>query len=157
MKYYDVESFKEWKRKQGKAYKSPPRANFFAAANHIKNLLDGKKINWAVFGSLAMLCLGSRREMPDIHITYDDRDFQRLKIKLEADQRYRDPQAYRLSEAYRNRVRLPKGMNSLFSSKLLVMTGPKFKDANCTESMDIEVDLVPPGESWRAFRLFWRC
>jgi hypothetical protein len=86
-KFYDVADFNNWKRKQGSAYKIPPRPNFLAAALHIGNLLDGKKINWAAMGGLAMLCLGSRRAMPDIHLVYDDREFTRIKIKLEADRR----------------------------------------------------------------------
>lgn len=36
-------------------------------------------------------------------------------------------------------------MNSMFSSKLLISTGPKHKDAGCTENADIEVELIPPG------------
>lgn len=90
-KYYDVEDFNNWKRKQGKAYRIPPRANFLAAANHIKEFFEKRKLNWAAMGGLAMLCLGSRREMPDIHIVYDDRDFQRIKSKLEGDHRYISP------------------------------------------------------------------
>ncbi|KAF2690466.1 hypothetical protein K458DRAFT_105955 [Lentithecium fluviatile CBS 122367] len=129
-KYYDVEEFNNWKRKQGSAYRTPPRANFVAAANYMRNFLEGKKFNWAAMLGLAMACLGSRREMSDLHIVYDDRDFHRIKVKLEADQR----------------VRLPKGMNSLFPSKLLLATGPKYKDAGCTDNVDIEVDLVPPGD-----------
>lgn len=86
-KYYNVDDFNNWKRKQGREFKSPPRANFLAAANYIGSLLDGKKCNWAAIGGLAMLCLGSRREMPDLHIVYDDRDFPRIKVKLESDRR----------------------------------------------------------------------
>lgn len=86
-KYYDVQEYNSWKRKQGKNFKCPPRANFLAAANHIRTLLDGKKINWAAAGGLAMLCLGSYREMPDIHLVYDDGAFQRIKDKLESNQR----------------------------------------------------------------------
>jgi len=43
------------------------------------------------------------------------------------------------------RVRLPKDMNSMFPSKLLISTGPKYKDAGCTENADIEVEIIPPG------------
>lgn len=87
-KYYDVENYNGWKRKQGKDFKCPPRPNYVAAAIYIRNLFDGKNFKWAVLGSLAMLCLGFPRAMPDIHIVYDDRDFKRIKEKLEADQRY---------------------------------------------------------------------
>ncbi|KAF2268835.1 hypothetical protein CC78DRAFT_354342 [Lojkania enalia] len=128
VKYYNVEDFNIWRRKQGRNLKSPPRANFLAAANHVKNLLDGKSINWAAFGGLAILCLGSHREMPDIHIVYDAQDFPKIQKRLELDRR----------------VRLPRGMNSLFPAKVLVSTGPQYKD-KCTENADIEVDLIPPG------------
>ncbi|KAF2789559.1 hypothetical protein K505DRAFT_420395 [Melanomma pulvis-pyrius CBS 109.77] len=128
-KYYSVEDYNTWKRKQGRNFRSPPRANYLAAANHIKNILDGKKLSWAATCGLAMLCLGSRRDMPDIHIVYDDRDFQRIKTKLEADKR----------------VSLPKGMIPLFPAKILIATGPKYKDASCMENVEVEVDLVPPG------------
>jgi hypothetical protein len=86
-KYFDVEEFNNWKRKHG-ASNIPPRANFVAAANYIRNFFDARKFNWAAMLGLAMACLGSRREMPDLHIVYDDMDFQRIKMKLEADQRY---------------------------------------------------------------------
>lgn len=146
-KYYDVDGFNKRKREQGNTYRIPPRANFLLAANYIKNFLDGKKFNWAAMGGLAMLCLGSRREMLDIHIVYDDRDFQRIRAKLEGDQRYVPLQQHLVLQAYGIRVRLPKGMNSLFPSKLLIATGPKYNDAGCTENAEVEVDLVPPGES----------
>lgn len=47
----------------------------------------------------------------------------------------------------RLRVRLPKDMTSMFSFKLLVSTGPKYKDFGCTENFDIEVDVIPPGKA----------
>lgn len=80
-------------------------------------------------GGLEMLCLGYRREMPDVHIAYDDKDFNRVKAKLEADQR----------------VRLPDGMNPLFPAKILVRTGPGYKDEGCSDAATIEVDIIPPG------------
>jgi hypothetical protein len=36
-------------------------------------------------------------------------------------------------------------LTSLFASKLLIATGPKYKDEGCTEHVEVEVDLVPPG------------
>ncbi|KAF2121091.1 hypothetical protein BDV96DRAFT_479868, partial [Lophiotrema nucula] len=126
--YYNVEDLNSWKLRQGNDYRGPPRANFIAAANHIRNLLDGKSINWAAIGGLPLLCLGSRRDMMDIHIVYEAKEYNRLLKKLEHDQR----------------IRLPKGMNSLFPAKILIQTGPQFKD-NCTESRDVEVNLLPPG------------
>jgi hypothetical protein len=38
-------------------------------------------------------------------------------------------------------------MNPLFPAKVLIRTGPLFKDAGCTENADVELDLVPPGKS----------
>ncbi|KAF2871728.1 hypothetical protein BDV95DRAFT_47673 [Massariosphaeria phaeospora] len=128
-KYYNAEEYISGKKNQGKNVRNPPGANFLAAANHIRKFFDGKNFNWAAFGGLAIHCLGSRREIADIHIVYDDRDFHRIQTKLEAD----------------SRMRLPQGMNALFPSKLLLSTGPKYKDAGCTENMDIEVNIVPPG------------
>ncbi|KAH7130386.1 hypothetical protein B0J11DRAFT_401866, partial [Dendryphion nanum] len=127
--YYSVDYYNNWKSKQRR--RGPPRANFLAAATFIRNLLDGKKINWAAMGGLAMLCLGSRRDMPDMHIVYEDREFERIKTKLEADPR----------------VKLPKGMNTLFASRVLIRTGPDYKDIGCTENLDVELILVPPGSN----------
>jgi len=86
-KYYDVEDFNRWKRKQGSAYRIPPRANLLAATDYVRKFFDARKSNWAAMGSLAMLCLGSPRVIPDIHVVYDDRDFQRIRMKLETDPR----------------------------------------------------------------------
>lgn len=84
---FDVEDFNKWKRRQGSSYRIPPRANFMAAANYIRNFFESKKLNWAAMMGLAMACLGSRREMLDIHVVYDDRDLNRIKMKLEVDPR----------------------------------------------------------------------
>jgi hypothetical protein len=87
-KYYDADDFNRWKRKQGTTCRGPPRANLLFAANYIRKILDGKNFNWAAMGGLAMLCLGSRRVMLDLHLAYDDREFEQIKAILEADQRY---------------------------------------------------------------------
>ena len=87
-KYYDVEDYKRWKKAQGKANKVAPRPNLLAAASWLRKFFDARKTNFAVMGSLAMLCLGARREVPDIHIVYDDKDFQRIRMKLQTDSRY---------------------------------------------------------------------
>lgn len=84
--HYNVDDFKDYKRKQGKCL--PPRNNVLAAASHIQALFNAKKFTWGFMGGLAMLCLGYKREMPDLHISYDDKDFERLKSKLESDKRY---------------------------------------------------------------------
>jgi hypothetical protein len=38
-------------------------------------------------------------------------------------------------------------MNPMFSSKLLISTGPKYNDTGCTENADIEVEMIPPGNT----------
>jgi|TARA_R110002003_G_scaffold12_1_gene803 hypothetical protein len=87
MGYYNVEDYLKQRRQQEKI-RVPPKANFLAAVNHIRNMFEGKKFTYGVMGGLEMLCLGYRREMPDLQIAYDDRDFHRIKAKLESDQRY---------------------------------------------------------------------
>jgi hypothetical protein len=88
MGYYNVEDFIRQKKQQGNQVVIPPRANFLATANHLQRLFESKKFTYAVMGGLEMLCLGYRREMPDLQIAYDDKDFHRIKAKLEADPRY---------------------------------------------------------------------
>jgi hypothetical protein len=68
--------------------KAPPKSNVLAAVNHIKHLFESKRFTYAIFGGLEMLCLGHRRGLIDLHMAYDDRDFHRIKSKLESDQRY---------------------------------------------------------------------
>ena len=85
-KYYNVDDFNEYKRKLGKCV--PPRTNVIAAACYLQSFLNAKKFILGFMGGLPMLCLGYKREMPDLHIAYDDKDFERLRSKLESDQRY---------------------------------------------------------------------
>jgi hypothetical protein len=87
MNYYNVEEYIHQKRQRGGAFRIPPRENFIAAANHIRNLFESKKFTYGVMGGLEMLCLGHQREMPDLHIAYDNREFHRIHSKLDADQR----------------------------------------------------------------------
>ncbi|KAF1841220.1 uncharacterized protein K460DRAFT_371231 [Cucurbitaria berberidis CBS 394.84] len=121
--------FIKQKIQQGNDVKIPPRENVLAAADHIRNLFEKKKFAYGVMGGLEMLCLGYRRDISDLHIAYDDRDFNRIKAKLGADKR----------------AQLPDGMNSLFPAKVLVRTGPAYKDAECINAATIEVNLIPPG------------
>jgi hypothetical protein len=88
MGYYNIETFHQQKTQKEMEIEVPPKANVLAAADHIKGLFESKRFTYAIFGSFEMLCLGHRREMIDLHIAYDDRDFQRIKAKLELDQRY---------------------------------------------------------------------
>jgi hypothetical protein len=84
-KYYNVDDFNKYRKTQGKC--SPPFANVLAAAQHIQTLFNAKKFTWGFMGKWAMLCLGYKREIHDLHIAYDVKDFERLKSKLEADPR----------------------------------------------------------------------
>jgi hypothetical protein len=147
MGYYSVEDFTKQKRQREKEATVPPKANFLAAANHIRDAFEGKKLSYGVMGGFEMLCLGYQRDMHDLHIAYDDRDFHRIKAKLEADQRCVHRTLTSDMRANESSVRLPEGMNSLFPAKILVRTGPAYKDEGCTQAADIEVDLIPPGKS----------
>lgn len=64
-----------------------PRENYLAAAAYVRAFFNELSIHWAAMGGLAMLCLGSRRPMSDIHIVYDTREFSKLKVKLQSDRR----------------------------------------------------------------------
>jgi hypothetical protein len=86
--FYNVEEYMKHKRTQEIRLRIPPRNNFFAAANYIRNLFENKKIGYGFMGGLAMLCLGHRRDMPDLQIAYDDKDFHRIKFKLDGDRRH---------------------------------------------------------------------
>jgi hypothetical protein len=88
MGYYNIEDFTKQKRQQEKDIKIPPKENFLAAVDHIRKLFEGKKFTYGIMGGFEMLCLGYRREMPDLQIAYDDKDFHKIKSKLEHDQRY---------------------------------------------------------------------
>ena len=85
-KYYDEKAYTA-KRREQKERRCPPSANFLAAVSYIKSLLDGKNITWAALGGLAMLCLGSRRAMPDVHIVVDGGAMEKLRVYLEKDTR----------------------------------------------------------------------
>ena len=89
MRYFNVDEYNRHKRQQG--FRVPPEANFLAAASHMRDIFEAKKLAYGFMGGFAMLCLGNRRAMPDLHIAYDDRDFAKIKSKLEADQRYASP------------------------------------------------------------------
>lgn len=87
-KYYDVEDYKRWKKGRGQKNPVAPRPNLLAAVSWLRRFFEARKTNWAAMGSLAMLCLGARREIPDIHIVYDDKEFQSIRRKLQSDARY---------------------------------------------------------------------
>jgi|SRR5690242_1630036 len=87
--HYNVDDFNNYKRAQGKCI--PPRTNVLAAASHIQTLFDAKKFTYGFMGGLPMLSMGYKREMPDLHIAYDEKDFERLQVKLGSDRRYAPP------------------------------------------------------------------
>jgi hypothetical protein len=85
-KYYNEQAYAS-KRREQKDRRCPPRANFLAAVAYIKALLESKNINWGTFGGLAMLGLGSSREMPDVHVVFDGGAFEKIRLQLEKDTR----------------------------------------------------------------------
>jgi hypothetical protein len=92
MRSHNVQQFNNQPRAQGRVSQVPPQVNVVAAASHIRQLFESKKITYGIMGGLEMLCLGHQREIPDVHIVYDDKEFNRIKSKLEKDSRY----AYRV-------------------------------------------------------------
>lgn len=84
--YYNAEEYKE--KRQGDATRMPPKANLLAAASHVRSLFEGKRIAYAVMGGFEMLCLGHRRDIPGLQIAYDNKDYHRMRSKLEGDRRY---------------------------------------------------------------------
>lgn len=88
--YFNVE-VNQPKKQETKGVAIPPMANFLAAADHIRQLFESKKFAYGIMGGLEMLCLGHRRVMPDLHIAYEDKDFNKIKVKLEADKRFGSP------------------------------------------------------------------
>lgn len=146
MGHYNVDDFIQQKGQQDKEVKILPKTNLLAAADHIRKLFEGKKYDYAFMGGLEMLCLGHQRELPDLQIAYDDKDFHKMKSKLESDQRYIDLILFMQYLADKRSIRLPEGMNSLFPAKVLIRTGPAYKGEGCTHSAEVEVDLVPPGQ-----------
>jgi hypothetical protein len=147
MGYYNAGDFDKQRKEPGKESNIPPQANLLAAASHVRQLFENKKLTYGIMGGLEMLCLGRRREMPDLHIAYDDKDFNRIRAKLEANQRYaRLVLAHCRSPTDTHSVRLPEGMNPLFPSRILVQTGPAYHDTGCKGPATIEVNLVPSGQ-----------
>ncbi|KAF2855540.1 hypothetical protein T440DRAFT_513650 [Plenodomus tracheiphilus IPT5] len=123
--YRSVTKFTKERTDNGVGSRIPPQANFLAAVNYLRDFFENKKFLYGIAGGLEMLCLGYRREMPDVHIVYDDKDYGH--------------------EANCNSVTLPDGMNPLFPFKILVRTGPAYRDLGCHEMAIIEVNMVPPG------------
>lgn len=66
----------------------PRRVNVVAAASYVRKIFESKRLAYSIMGGFQMSCLGNGREVSDVQIAYDDRDFDRIKKKLEADPRY---------------------------------------------------------------------
>jgi hypothetical protein len=88
MGYHNVEPVNKQQRGQGRVSRIPPQTNVVAAASYIRQLFERKNFSYGIMGGLEMICLGHRREIPDVQIAYDDKDFSRIKAKLEKDHRY---------------------------------------------------------------------
>jgi hypothetical protein len=86
--YHNVGPVNKQQRGQGRVSRIPPQTNVVAAASYIRQLFERKNFSYGLMGGLEMLCLGHRREIPDVHIAYDDKDFSRIRAKLEKDHRY---------------------------------------------------------------------
>jgi hypothetical protein len=91
MGYQNVAGHGRQQTRQEKEMPIPPQANILAAASHVRRLFENKKFTYAIMGELAMLCLGHRCEVRDVLIAYDDKDYNRIKKKLDADRRYAGP------------------------------------------------------------------
>lgn len=87
MGHHNVDESTQDKR-HGSARIAPPEANLLAAANYVRNLFEGKKLAHGFMGEFEMVCLGHRRNIPNLQIAYDIQDFHRVKSKLEGDRRY---------------------------------------------------------------------
>jgi len=83
----NVTKYPEGNLQDKNPYIVPPLANLLAAANHVRTLFESKKFSYAICGGLGTLCLGYRCDVLDIHIVYEDKDYFRIKKKLEADRR----------------------------------------------------------------------
>ncbi|KAL5113317.1 hypothetical protein ACEQ8H_008812 [Pleosporales sp. CAS-2024a] len=125
MGYYNMESVLRQKRLQGNEIKAPPMENILAAAEYVRKLFDGKRFNHAFMGRFAMLCLGHKRHVFDLQVTYDDKDFYKIKSKLNSD--HRVPRIGTLTKntviltfTSEKKLRSYKSLNKLYLIKTLV-------------------------------------
>jgi hypothetical protein len=86
--YYNLEDYNAWKRNRGLKYRALPWPNFLCAVDYVTGVLDGHGVTWAAVGGLSMLCLGQTRNMFDLQIIYNRREFRKLECVLESDRRY---------------------------------------------------------------------
>jgi hypothetical protein len=84
----NIEQSNGQQRAQGRVSQVPPQVNVIAAASYVRQVFEHKRFTYGIMGGIEMLCLGHRREIPDVHIAYDDKDFNRMKAKLGKDHRY---------------------------------------------------------------------
>lgn len=83
-----LENSVQKKPQQGAKDRMPRRVNVVAAASYVRKIFESKRLAYSIMGGFQMSCLGNGREVSDVQIAYDDRDFDRIKKKLEADPRY---------------------------------------------------------------------
>lgn len=68
--------------------KMPPQANILAAASYVRQVFESKKLAYSILGGFQMFCLGNGREVSDLHFAYEDKDFNRIRKKIESERRY---------------------------------------------------------------------
>ncbi|KAJ5030029.1 hypothetical protein J3E71DRAFT_337698 [Bipolaris maydis] len=123
-----MENHSQSKPQQG-GNKIPPHTNVVAAASHVRQIFETKKLSYSIMGAFEMFCLGSGRPVSDLYFAYEHKDSSRIKKKLDADRR----------------IVLTDSMNPLTPSKILVQTGPAYHDIGCVSSAAVEVYLLPSG------------
>ena len=122
--------------------KMPSHTNVVAAASHVRQIFENKKLAYSIMGAFEMFCLGSGRPVSDLYFAYEHKDSSRIKKKLEADRRYVRAN-YLATSTDDTSIVLIDGMNPLTPSKILVQTGPAYHDVGCTSSAAVEVYLLP--------------
>ena len=65
-----------------------PQANILAAASYVRQIFESKKLAYSILGGFQMFCLGNGREVSELHFAYEDKDFNRIRKKIESDRRY---------------------------------------------------------------------
>lgn len=65
----------------------PHQANILAAASYVRHTFENKKFAYSILGGFQMFCLGNGREVSDLHFAYEDKDFNRIKKKIDSDRR----------------------------------------------------------------------
>ncbi|KAI9761253.1 MAG: cysteine desulfurase [Chaenotheca gracillima] len=106
----------------------PPMVNLFDAAVYITTLLSANDVPHAVMGGFAMVCRGSLRTTHDVDVVTD--------ATMAALWRIIEPQP---------RLIIPDTKLLEGVLKVFVKTGVTYDNPQCSETWNIEVDLVRPG------------